>query len=586
MIPQKVDRYEILRELGRGGQSIAYLAKDPIIGRLVAIKLMQPGLGSTPEQKKEYLQRFLREAQAAGRLMHGNIAVIYDVGDAEGSPFIAMEYIEGDTLSSLLAKSFPLPVPRVVHLLVQVLQGLHYAHEHGIIHRDIKPGNIMVTRADIVKLVDFGIAKLDSTQVTSPGNVIGTPSYMSPEQITGEKIDSRSDLFSAGVVLYQCLAGKLPFTGEHATTVIYRILHEPFPSLDFAQLGLARQLDDVLKKALAKKPVDRFSSGLEMARSLEQLMAEPSALTLHDPQSTVSIDIGDISLGGASAGNLQPAPRSSSGTKKTKKKKPAGPGGLETQEKKDSTGILLKYWIVATGGVLSILLFGVLWIYLSKDREAAIIPSSSSITNAAQAMTTSTMVSENSFPVAAVTTTLEPAEKVGSTAADGTSTTLKKETGQAQIVRRASTTLRATSSTLDAGLATTSTLPALDQTMAPSTSLIAPPTTVPSATGNISHVWRINAIHSHLMGNCKGILIISSESLEYYPEKGNHYMKVLVSDMDRLNWRDNSNRFRISLQLKNGKENNFEAEGTENKEQLKQAYEALRQSYLGVKPKS
>jgi len=270
---EKVGRYEILEVIGQGGQSVAYRARDPKIDRIVAIKKIRATPDIPERTRAEFFGRFMREAQAAGRLTHPNIAVIYDVGgDEEGDPYIAMEFIDGVNLESLIANAVPLPQERVLNIFVQLCGALHYAHQCGIVHRDIKPGNIMITRDDRVKVVDFGIAKLTASNLTQAGMVMGTPSYMSPEQIMGKPVDHRSDIFSLGVVLYETLTGERPFTGENPTTIIFKIVQDRHASVLVRKPGLYQGLDAVLDNALAKDPELRYQTCAEMGRDLEFLV--------------------------------------------------------------------------------------------------------------------------------------------------------------------------------------------------------------------------------------------------------------------------------------------------------------------------
>lgn len=277
---RKVGRYEILEEIGHGGQSTAYKARDPKIDRIVAIKQIRSAAGMSDKVRSEFYARFMREAQAAGRLSHPNIAIIYDVGgDEEGEPYIAMEYIDGVNLDDLITTSHPLESDRIFKIFLQLCSALHYAHQCGIVHRDIKPGNIMVTRDVQVKVVDFGIAKLASSNLTQTGTIMGTPSYMSPEQIMGKPVDHRSDIFSVGVVLYEALTGERPFTGENPTTIIFKIVHEPhLPAIE-RKPTLQPGFDEVLSKALAKDPAPRYQSCAEMGRDLERLRGARPAIT-------------------------------------------------------------------------------------------------------------------------------------------------------------------------------------------------------------------------------------------------------------------------------------------------------------------
>src|SRR5215470_11881151 len=223
MSPQTVGRYEILGEMGRGAMGVVYKAKDPTIGRIVALKTMR--LDTQGIDSGELLRRFQNEARAAGLLNHPNIVTIYDAGEQNGMFYIAMEFIQGTTLQEVLEERHVLPAEEALQISREVCKALDYAHAHGIIHRDVKPANIMITAQGAVKIMDFGIAKTGGN-MTSTGHVLGTPNYMSPEQVKGRQLDGRSDVFSYGVVLYEMLTGEKPFVGQNVTTIIYKIVNE------------------------------------------------------------------------------------------------------------------------------------------------------------------------------------------------------------------------------------------------------------------------------------------------------------------------------------------------------------------------
>jgi len=263
---QTVGRYEITGELGRGAMGVVYKAMDPTIGRTVALKTMRLDVHGLDAQ--EMVRRFQNEARAAGVLNHPNIVTIYDAGEQEGIFYIAMELIEGTTLHELLAEKRVLPTEEVVQLARQICRGLDYAHSNGIIHRDVKPANIMITANGTVKIMDFGIAKAGG-QVTNTGQVLGTPNYMAPEQVKGRPLDGRSDLFSLGVILYEMLTGEKPFVGQNVTTIIYKIVNEnPITPRDL-DVTVHPGLSAIVTKALAKAPDDRYQSGAELVRDLE-----------------------------------------------------------------------------------------------------------------------------------------------------------------------------------------------------------------------------------------------------------------------------------------------------------------------------
>jgi serine/threonine-protein kinase len=271
---EHVGRYEIVDVVGEGAMARVYRAHDPEIGRTLAIKLLKSQL----RDDWEYRTRFLREAKGAGVLSHPNIVTVFDAGEQEGHPYMAMEYVEGETLADVIRDKKQLSVDTIVQIGIQLAKALDYAHAKGIVHRDVKPGNIMLLRDGVtIKVADFGICRIDdseATQATQVGNVLGTPHYMSPEQVQGEKADARSDLFSAGVVLYQLLTSTLPFEGDTLITVAYKITKtEPTP-LDKLRPDLPLSLRRIVDRALRKQPEKRFQSGAELAQALSGVARE------------------------------------------------------------------------------------------------------------------------------------------------------------------------------------------------------------------------------------------------------------------------------------------------------------------------
>ena len=266
-------RYEIVAEVGRGAMGAVYKARDPKIDRFVAIKTVLLHQAVVQEQQ-EFRRRFFIEAQAAGRLLHPGIVAVFDMGEAPetSDPYIVMEYIEGVTLRELLAsKGKKLPVEEALRIVQELAEALDYAHSQGVVHRDMKPANILITRDGQAKISDFGIAQLDLTQMTLPGRVLGTPAYMSPEQLEGKQVDGRSDLFSLGAILYTSLTGYRPFQGNSATTVCYKVAnHEPMQPTSLCA-ELPHELDGVISRALAKNPADRYQRGKEFADDLRAL---------------------------------------------------------------------------------------------------------------------------------------------------------------------------------------------------------------------------------------------------------------------------------------------------------------------------
>ena len=275
---ETVGRYEIIGELGRGAMGVVYKAKDPTIGRTVALKTMRIDVHGL--DAAEMMRRFQNEARAAGVLSHPNIVTIYDAGEQDGVFYIAMEFIEGTTLHEMLHEQHILVTEDVIQYSRQICKGLDYAHSHGIVHRDVKPANIMITANGTVKIMDFGIAKAGGS-MTSTGQVLGTPNYMSPEQVKGRPLDGRSDLFSFGVILYEMLTGEKPFVGQNVTTIIYKIVNEnPIAPRDL-DVTVHPGLSSIVTKALAKTPEDRYQSGAELVRDLEnfKIVGEPMHAT-------------------------------------------------------------------------------------------------------------------------------------------------------------------------------------------------------------------------------------------------------------------------------------------------------------------
>ena len=263
----KLGKYEIRRELGQGAMGVVYEGFDPLIGRRVALKTVRRDQLERAEAQ-EILNRFLREAQAAGRLSHPNIVQVYEYGEDQGTAFIAMEFVEGRDLKDYFDRDERFPLPEIVRIMTQLLGALDYSHSHGVVHRDIKPSNIFILRDGTVKVGDFGIARLESSNLTQAGSMLGTPAYMSPEQFMGQTVDGRSDLFSAGVVLYQFLTGEKPFTGA-LTTIMHKVLKEEPPPPSELNVQVPRPFDGLIRKALAKRPDERFQTGSEFAQALQ-----------------------------------------------------------------------------------------------------------------------------------------------------------------------------------------------------------------------------------------------------------------------------------------------------------------------------
>ncbi len=285
--PRKFGRYEVLRLLGRGAVGEVWLARDPVLARDVAIKTLG-GLGALPpEERAEARERFLREARAAAALAHPHIVTIHDVGEEAGVPYIAMELLRGVTLDRHTRPGHLLPPEKVVELGIQAALALDEAHRAGIVHRDVKPANMVLTGDGKLKVADFGLAKDPGTALTATDSLVGTPNYMSPEQVAGRPLDGRSDLFSLGVSLWELLAGELPFAGDTVSSVLYRVVNEPPRPLREIRPGLPERLYALLDRLLAKDPEERPSSGAEVARELHGILEEmggvPGNLVLPPP---------------------------------------------------------------------------------------------------------------------------------------------------------------------------------------------------------------------------------------------------------------------------------------------------------------
>jgi serine/threonine protein kinase len=281
----KAGRYEIVGELGRGAMGVVYKANDPVIGRPVAVKTIKLSEQGTGLTRSELIARFQTEARAAGLLTHHNIVVVYDAGEEDGLFYITMELVEGKSLQALLDAGHAFPLPRVLRIMEQACNALQFAHENNIVHRDIKPANIMLTGDDTVKVTDFGTAKiLQFGTVQQTAHVMGTPSYMSPEQVKGRAVDGRTDVFSLGVMLYEMITGEKPFPGESITTVIYKIVNEePVPPRTIDPT-IHPGISAAVMRALAKEPEERYQNCHEFLEDLRNYRN----ITPEGPRTTVA----------------------------------------------------------------------------------------------------------------------------------------------------------------------------------------------------------------------------------------------------------------------------------------------------------
>ncbi len=297
--PSQLGRYEIQAVLGKGSMGVVYLARDPLIGRLVALKTFRPSAGADDEDAERFRARFLREAQSAGILSHPNIVTVHDVveSSAEDETFIAMEYVQGTNLKEVLRYGKALEMGEVVEIFHQMAGALDYAHERGVVHRDIKPANVLLTPQRQVKITDFGIARFEASNLTHDGQLLGTPNYMSPEQVQGREVDRRTDLFSLGVVLYEMIARHKPFSGENLTAVTHRIVYDQHTPLSDYVGGLPEPLGALIDRALAKDPDHRFQNAGDMAAELARLVAVyEQQIALSETQSIAPGAAGDATF--------------------------------------------------------------------------------------------------------------------------------------------------------------------------------------------------------------------------------------------------------------------------------------------------
>jgi serine/threonine-protein kinase len=283
-------RYEVLKEIGQGAMGKVYLGKDPRIGRTVAIKTLALAQEFDEDELEGIKQRFLREAETAGRLNHQNIVTIYDVGEEQELAYIAMDYLKGQDLSAFRKPGNLLPIDAVIEIAIQVADALAYAHEHDVVHRDIKPANIVYDKTTgVVKVTDFGVARITTSDKTKTGSLLGSPAYMSPEQAKGNKVDGSSDLFSLGTMLYELTTGRLPFKAENMAGVMHKVCNEQQPDAISVRADIPECLDRIIDRAMQKNKADRYASGAEMASALRKCRSRnritPAASQTEPPQS-------------------------------------------------------------------------------------------------------------------------------------------------------------------------------------------------------------------------------------------------------------------------------------------------------------
>jgi serine/threonine protein kinase len=262
----RIGRYDLIEKIGRGGMGVVYRGKDTVIGRPVAVKMLISDIDVSDETR----QRFFREARSAGQLAHRNIITIYDFGEEGGRAYIVMELLTGESLTNLLARGVKLPLEQQVEIMMRVSEGLAFAHSRGIVHRDVKPANLFVTTDGQVKILDFGVARIASSKLTRSGLLVGTPDYMSPEQVMGMVVDQRSDVFSAGAVFYQLLTGRKPFAAKRLPDVLNRVRLEQPEAVTEAEAPA--ELTAIVMKALEKDPAKRYQRTIEMLASLTRFL--------------------------------------------------------------------------------------------------------------------------------------------------------------------------------------------------------------------------------------------------------------------------------------------------------------------------
>src|SRR4051812_5666157 len=270
-MPQTIGRYQIQESVGFGAMGAVYKAFDPLIKRTLAIKTIRLDIPRQSAQYKSFIERFYHEARISGTLSHPNIVTLFDIGEEGGLPYLAMEFVEGETIASIVERGLRFKPEKVIGLVSQVASAIDYAHTKGVIHRDIKPSNLILYDTDRVKVTDFGIAKLVDAEMTQSGTLLGTPSYMSPEQAMGDKLDGRSDIFSLGVCAFEMLCGEQPFPGNNVTSILYKLVHvDPIEPANLEMNGLVpEKWHEVFGRVLAKKPDDRYQTATEFVQDLE-----------------------------------------------------------------------------------------------------------------------------------------------------------------------------------------------------------------------------------------------------------------------------------------------------------------------------
>ena len=284
-------KYEVTRELGKGAMGVVYLAYDPVLERQVAIKTI-----GVMESDQDLKERFIREARSAGKLRHNNIITIYDFGEQEGQLFIAMEYLEGRDLDGIIASKPKMDLREKLEIIRQICLGLDYAHRNNIYHRDIKPANIKILQDNTIKIMDFGLATMQTSGLTKTGTIMGTPHYMSPEMVQGKRVDGRSDQFAVGVIMYEVLTYSKPFQGESISTILYQILNTEPRALDPALISQYPELQRIARRAMQKDPERRYQTMKAMADEIEALQHKLIKKGFHQENATLIIEDKDTTV--------------------------------------------------------------------------------------------------------------------------------------------------------------------------------------------------------------------------------------------------------------------------------------------------
>ena len=405
MDPERLGKYELRRVLGKGAMGTVYEGWDPAIERTVAIKTVRLPASHDPDALEE-VARFRREAQAAGRLSHPNIVGVYDTGETGDLAWIVMEYVDGPSLKAAFDRNERMPLPEIGRVMDGLLAGLAYSHQRGVVHRDIKPANVMLTSDGTVKIADFGIARIESSSMTQVGTVLGTPAYMSPEQFRGETVDARSDIYSAGVVLYQLLTGERPFDGS-ASAIMHKALNTEPPRPSDLAVTTPTALDPVVGKAMAKRPSDRYASAVEFAEALRRAISGGVSQTIAMGPDAFDADATMVSPAGRTATATQTragAPSAPPPPARTDSHDPAAPRG------KSSTGVVIGGGVAGLAAIAA-----AVWFFVLRPPEPAPTPPPPQTTSTDSPSPTRTADAPPASPLPATTDSPPPTQTADAT---------------------------------------------------------------------------------------------------------------------------------------------------------------------------